>query len=49
MVRIHKVILPFHRWALITGVASAVCVLFAVVLHEQDSPDEPTTIEEPSE
>ncbi len=49
MVEIHKVVLPFRAWALVTGVAFVICIGFAVAQQEPDSPDEPTVIEEPSE
>lgn len=49
MVELHKVILPFQKWAFVTGIAFVVCIGFAIMEHERNAPDEPTAIEEPSE
>ena len=49
MVEIHTKILPFKKWALVTGSAFVLCILFGITDIVVNLPEEPTTIEEPSE
>ncbi len=50
MVEIHKMILPFKKWALVTGIAFVICTGFAIADYNMNLPAEPTeTIEEPTE
>jgi len=46
MVEIHEKILPFKKWALVTGIAFVLCLGFGITDAVKNAPEEPTTIEE---
>ena len=46
MVEIHKVILPFKKWALVTGIAHAICLGFGIVDAVRNQPEIPFCLED---
>ena len=48
MVEIHKMILPFKKWVLVTGIAFVICLGFSIIDCVKNQPELPPCLEDGS-